>query len=377
MLGQVINAPVTREMLYEAVWAEPMGPASKRFKLSERGLKKVCIRYDVPIPPFGYWAKKRVGKEPAPLMLPPNDDPDRQVVEFRNVKNRKAALKAERAADRASDEEIKRLILAEALPENQIVVPRSLSFPHPAVLAAQAVIDSWKPAGYGRFSPRGLDVPSSLGISVAEPTIPRALRIMNAFIRAAEKRGSALVTESSNTLECEFNILGERIGFQLREATARVPVQGSPDRWRYRSTGELLMFMDGCTRFADRQLAKVEDQLNLIMVAALLEVDRLRQHRKQHAEVERLRRQEDEERERGAEEQRQEAARCDELDGLIGDRDKAAKIRQFVADYRGSVERTHGPIEDRSELALWLQWALRRADAIDPLCRAEPIRRLR
>ena len=53
---------VTREGLYEQVWAEPMTTVARRYNVSSSFLARVCARLNVPRPPRGYWAKRRVGK---------------------------------------------------------------------------------------------------------------------------------------------------------------------------------------------------------------------------------------------------------------------------------------------------------------------------
>jgi hypothetical protein len=45
---------ITREALYEQVWAEPISKIAARFNLSDRGLAKLCARYDIPVPPRGW-----------------------------------------------------------------------------------------------------------------------------------------------------------------------------------------------------------------------------------------------------------------------------------------------------------------------------------
>lgn len=53
---------VTREKLYEEIWAEPITKVSKRYEVSDSFLVRVLQRLNVPRPPMGYWAKLAVGK---------------------------------------------------------------------------------------------------------------------------------------------------------------------------------------------------------------------------------------------------------------------------------------------------------------------------
>jgi len=51
-----------RQKLYDEVWAEPMTVVAKRYTLSDTGLRKRCRSWGIPLPPFGYWAKKNSNK---------------------------------------------------------------------------------------------------------------------------------------------------------------------------------------------------------------------------------------------------------------------------------------------------------------------------
>lgn len=53
---------VTREELYDLVWAHPMSHLAKRFGISDQGLAKICKRLDVPRPKQGHWNKLAAGK---------------------------------------------------------------------------------------------------------------------------------------------------------------------------------------------------------------------------------------------------------------------------------------------------------------------------
>lgn len=55
---------VTREKLYEEIWAEPMTKVAVRYGVSSSFLARVCERLNVPRPPRGYWAQLEVGKLP-------------------------------------------------------------------------------------------------------------------------------------------------------------------------------------------------------------------------------------------------------------------------------------------------------------------------
>jgi hypothetical protein len=62
---------VTREELYQQVWAEPMIKVAARYEVSSNYLARVCEYLNVPRPPRGFWAKLTAGKAPERPPLPP------------------------------------------------------------------------------------------------------------------------------------------------------------------------------------------------------------------------------------------------------------------------------------------------------------------
>jgi len=61
---------MTRQELFDLVWAEPMVAVAKRFGVSGSYLARVCARLNVPRPARGYWAKLAVGKASVKPSLP-------------------------------------------------------------------------------------------------------------------------------------------------------------------------------------------------------------------------------------------------------------------------------------------------------------------
>jgi hypothetical protein len=62
---------VSRDDLYQQVWATPIYRLAEGYRLSGNGLKKICRRLAVPVPPRGYWAKRAAGKKVKQTALPP------------------------------------------------------------------------------------------------------------------------------------------------------------------------------------------------------------------------------------------------------------------------------------------------------------------
>lgn len=61
---------MTREELFDLIWAEPAVVVARRLGVSGSYLARVCTALEVPRPSSGYWAKRAVGRAPPPPCLP-------------------------------------------------------------------------------------------------------------------------------------------------------------------------------------------------------------------------------------------------------------------------------------------------------------------
>lgn len=62
-----------RVELFDRVWSLPVSKLAEEWGITGTGLKKVCRRVQIPVPPRGYWAKLKAGhrqKRPSLPVLP-------------------------------------------------------------------------------------------------------------------------------------------------------------------------------------------------------------------------------------------------------------------------------------------------------------------
>lgn len=52
---------LSRSELFDAVWKTPLVRLAEQYGFSNVALKKKCVKYEIPTPPRGYWAKKAAG----------------------------------------------------------------------------------------------------------------------------------------------------------------------------------------------------------------------------------------------------------------------------------------------------------------------------
>lgn len=59
---------LTRQELYELVWSMPMTKVGKQLEISDVAVRKICIKFDIPRPPQGYWASERRRRHVRPVL---------------------------------------------------------------------------------------------------------------------------------------------------------------------------------------------------------------------------------------------------------------------------------------------------------------------
>lgn len=168
------HVELTREQLYGEVWKEPAMKVAARYGISGNALAKICRKLSVPVPPRGYWAMYAVGQgeERPPLPAARQGAP----LAYQLVKRPPTVL------GRAGTQPVVHLAIA---------VADELSDPHPLIEAAAAHLrPRVRPAKSGVLGPAaGV---ACLDIAVSNDALDRALRIMDALLKAAEERGHAI-----------------------------------------------------------------------------------------------------------------------------------------------------------------------------------------
>ena len=53
---------LSRQELYDLVWAAPVRQIAPRYGVSDVGFAKACRAANIPLPPRGYWAKRQAGQ---------------------------------------------------------------------------------------------------------------------------------------------------------------------------------------------------------------------------------------------------------------------------------------------------------------------------
>ncbi len=334
---------LSRQQLYDLVWSNSMVALSKRFAISDNGLRKKCERMNIPLPGNGHWMKLQFNKKVKIIPLP--DDPGvEQTVELE--------LRKEGDTNNTSDP-VKKLVK-----EIKGIVIDQLTPTDPLIITARKRLLGKEAGAYnhvGMVECKG-DV---LEIRVAPANIDRALRFMDVLIKTLRTRHHEISFRNRETYAL---VKGDDIKIRCHELAKRVVVNDrSWGNTELHPTG-ILAFKAG--NFTPREwkdstkdpLRRLENFIPDIIAWLETEADYWNEVR-----AENQRKRDAEERVRQAEEDMQEMKRLEfvAFEGLMGCSERWDKVR-MLREYIDEVERRGGADPE------WVAWAKKKADWYDP-----------
>jgi len=380
---------ITRKELYEQVWAEPMTRLAKKYGVSDVGLRKRCLKLNIPVPSIGYWQKKEFGKAAQPPPLQPFEGHEDIVfhIELEKENNR--------PIDEKQYKEAEEKIAFERDEKNRIHVSSILRAPHPLVAQTLEYFENLEPSRFR--SDKGLlngYGDKCLNMRVSKESLPRALRIMNALIKACDARGFhiSVVAEDQYAYRKSYktcvSVLGETIEFGLREFLKQTKRKLSSaerkDRpwanefeFSHNPSGRLTFEIKtwGClrTNWADSEKKKLEECLNDFIVGLIKNAVELRTRAIEREQEARRREEQQRRQEEIARRKREEEARLQNLLNQTENWHRSKQIREYIQAVKDDAIRKNGCIEPGSELDKWLTWANQQADRFDPLLESRPL----
>lgn len=343
---------ITRNELYEMVWKEPMTTLAKKYGLSDNGLRKICIKLQVPLPKAGHWMKLRAGKKVKVTPLPSSYKGEQEV---------KLTVRVDgEAYDPTGLSALARLQRDLEDKHGELVtIPDKLKRPDLLVVAAKEAFDrEKKERSYdGLYSCKG-----SLSIRVSPATAARAFRFMDTLIKALKALGHDVVVEYQSTYAV---VEGERFEIGVREKLTKYTVKrGTWDSSEYKPSGLLAFWYKnyGTKEWVDGK-EPLEDRLSRIIATLQLK------GQQEHAQRQERERQQKEREERERVYREMEARQEKELASLKHILIEAERWRQarVMRDYANEVERTaraNNTYTDR--LGEWAEWVRKKADWHDP-----------
>lgn len=227
-----------------------------------------------------------------------------------------------------------------------------------------------------------------LDIAVSPDRLDRALRIMDALIKALETRGFEVSVvhlyphRSYEHIATQVLVFGEAFQFNLQEHVDRTqkPMTRSSifgSKYEYRPSGRLILrietYIEGRKNWSDGSRQRVEGCLNdfialLVEEAAIKRAERAEQERRKRLEEEERRRREEAELRREEEE-----ARIQALIKGAEAWERSRQIRAYLKAVKEQAIEKYGQIASGSKIEQWLTWAEQQANRLDPLSSIDPI----
>ncbi len=400
---------LTREYVYDKVWAMPFAQVAKMLGVSERALAQACTRYQLPRPRANYWTRLAVGNAPPRPALPLIDDTQMAMVTFGvRQPSPHSRVEPEPTQPEIVQQPIEEIEfqsktireLYQKIQEANIEwsVRKRLTSAFPAVEDAAEGLRARAKEGKPSFARRpdllfpALKDPTKarLDIRVSRACIDRSVRVAQAIIVAAVDCGFRFRTERDQSAyrnECYFDFNGQTLKFGIAEickrsahtptteelAAAKTSAFSKPPAWDYNPTGLLRVTLyrssssTTIATFEERPRRMFDESVRPIIMALLKEVDR--QIVAQTAERERqlAAMRAADERRKLEELQKEEQARVDALVQQVENWELARRIRRFVRAVE-AARTTNGRVNDpEGNVAAWYAWAKGVADRIDPL----------
>jgi hypothetical protein len=232
-----------RRELYERVWQTPLSKLGPELGFSDVGLAKLCKRYDIPVPPVGYWARLAAGQEPRRPSLPAPDDestvylPTARDIAHRNAARQHAQKMAEAGAAVERDVQVPVVEVRPTLEGCHAAVTKTAKFfagIQPAIDKAEAAAErsarrgepnfSWMQlprTSFGRYTP---DADGTLRIAATLGNIDWILRFHDALLRALLSVGCRVQARSDERSRWfEIQRSGEAVRLSFAEEFDEVP----------------------------------------------------------------------------------------------------------------------------------------------------------
>lgn len=373
---------LTRRQLHDLAWSEPLNTVASRFGVSGVALKKSCDRMSVPVPPRGYWAKLQAGKKTIRVPLPERPPGMHDDIWIGRTHPGQVA-DADRAIPELPcfEESIEDLRARVRARLEQVRIPTTLANPHSAIQRLLDEDEARRAKAPGRLASLPWHQPRFDG-----PAERRRLRILNAvFIAAAPLGGSGWTKSTMNEVELGVSVNGQMVRLSL-DHSGSPPSDGNQGQVRdpRKKDGGVLFLailgedgqsVDGSVWSDDPAAKTLEGYVREIATEILVTGEvRYREGavRRYHREVEFLAQRAADERKRRTEQERLEVERLAQVEADRQNRllSQAVRMRQ-ADDIRAYVAAVCARCASgaRAPLALeaWRDWALARADALDPV----------
>jgi hypothetical protein len=364
---------IKRSELHRMVWEEALSKLAPTLGLSDVGLRKICQRHNIPLPPQGYWARAPERRPKARTPLPkPDHDPE---LEF------DLPPQATPEGQSELDEKYGPMIAAEALPERRIVVVANPEAQHAMTKAVAKRLAAARPDLYGGLV---CAVPTAFRVRVPQASIGRALSIIDALAKAFDARGIKIENGPDNGT-ASVRVAGQLLSLNLEETSSRQVHRtteaekaqmrrsgySSAPLYDFRPSGNMTLKIDSLWHagvqgtWRDSGSRRLEERLNEVIAGLYRAAHALEIKKRKDAERQRKVDAENARRAALREERDNEAKFFKQLEASATDWHRAEILRGFAAAVEAKARQADGALPD--DKAAWIARARRLADRVDPL----------
>ena len=352
-----IKEILTRQQLYDLVWANTIVALAKKYAIKEKDLRNVLTRMNIPIPDNGHWIKIQFGKNVQVKPLPDDANCQQQV-----------ELQIRKEGEDYTNDPVKKLAK-----EIKVIVPAHLQSPDELVVQAKQILTAKAKVIHSGTLRTYSD---ALDMNVSRESVDRALLLMDVFIKSLKRRGHSIIFKNGETFA---KVKGQDLQIKLREQTKRVKGENS---WpEYVPTGILYFKID---RYPDKEFKdghlKLESKLAEIIAWMEIQADK-DNARDEEWRLEKEAAKLEEERVRLIEGRRENEM---ERYRKLGEDAKRWKQAMVIREYIDEVERQGGlepgvlikgftseTSPTPFDLQQWIDWARKKADWVDPVVSGE------
>ena len=197
---------LTRIELYDLVWNEPLSRLAKKYRISDNGLRKICKRMNIPLPPNGHWQKVQFGYKVTPIKLPDKFTGKNEVtLDERGLND--LVTESPQAIIKRITKEIESTSGLSFTVNNRLTKPDKLIT---STLNFYQSLKRYRKTNQGGY-PSRIDV---LNIDVSEDNEHRAYLIMDTIIKLLRARHHDVIVRYRDTVAV---IQGEEIKIRIRE----------------------------------------------------------------------------------------------------------------------------------------------------------------
>lgn len=343
---------ITRRELYDLVWSEPLLTLSKKYNISDNGLRKICRNMNIPLPEIGHWQKVRHKKD-VQIKALPEDYSGQNEITLINTGDGGNLIDYSLYSKNALAKEI---IENPNLPH---IVPKRLSDPHRLIIEARNCLSNKAP---GFNNPLRYTDPGMPNIRVSRSNIPRALRIIDAFFKLSNARGHEIIVEYQRV---SIRVKDVDSDFEIREKLKKVKEVSQWGTHSLQPTG-LLVFKIKGYRSREWQDGKTPIEKKLPHFLAAIEV-RVHELKECWRENELRRKKEEEKLRKEQKERERQEKEFNDFYNLIEQANKWQQAK-VLRDYLDEYEKRSSAINKAaSEKNNWIQWARQKVERYDPL----------